>query len=41
VAGLESGDLEARKSGQMAAWGGAKRSPRYVKNGFSAVVELV
>ena len=30
VAGLECGDLEARRAGEMTAWGGAKRSPRYL-----------
>jgi len=31
MAGLESGDLEARRADEMIAWGGAKRSPRYAK----------
>jgi hypothetical protein len=31
AASLESGDLEARRAGEMIAWGGAKRSPRYAK----------
>ena len=30
-ASLECGDLEARRAGEMIAWGGAKRSPRYAK----------
>jgi hypothetical protein len=33
---LESGDLEARRAGEIIAWGGAKRSPRYAKAAFSA-----
>ena len=31
MAGLESGDLEARRADKIIAWGGAKRSPRYAK----------
>ena len=31
MAGLESGDLEARRAEKIIAWGGAKRSPRYAK----------
>jgi hypothetical protein len=28
MAGLESGDLEARRAGELIAWGGAKRRPK-------------
>lgn len=35
AAGLECGDLEARRAGEMTAWGGAKRSPRYAKWGLA------
>src|SRR5271165_4422201 len=31
VAGLECGDLEARRAGEMTAWDGAKRSPQECK----------
>ena len=33
AAALEPGSLEARRAGEMTAWGGAKRSPRYAKAG--------
>ena len=35
MAGLEPGDLEARRADEMIAWGGAKRSPRYVGGGLA------
>ena len=36
MAGLEPGDLEARRADEMIAWGGAKRSPRYARRRVSA-----
>jgi hypothetical protein len=33
MAGWESGDLEARRSDGITAWGGAKRSPKDAKRG--------
>jgi hypothetical protein len=35
AAGLESGDLEARRAGEMTTWGEAKRSPRYARRGLA------